>query len=144
MDSRVEPEHAVADAQTLLLPERRVGCHMAIEIALVRHNADTTRMLDDDLAARYQDLVERQRRYVRASCGPQRVAARLQRSAIASSFARGLNQRDLAVTGAPDWRGDLDDGSRDKAGSAHQRASWCWPFVDVDETRWRRGEDTGQ
>ena len=64
LDHSVESEHAMANAQALVFPARRVGGRMAVEIALVGGNTHPVGMLDHDLATGYQHLIERQRRHI--------------------------------------------------------------------------------
>ena len=71
VDHRVEPEDAMADAESLLLPLRRVGRQLTVEVALVGCDGDDSGVFDDELAARHQDLAERQRRDVGSPCGSQ-------------------------------------------------------------------------
>ena len=97
VNDTVKPEHAMTDAQSLVLPARRVSGRMTVEIALVGGNRHHVGMLDDDLAAGYQDLVERQWCDVCSPRRAQRVPARGKWSTVASTFAGGLYQGDGAL-----------------------------------------------
>ncbi len=117
---------------------------MAIEVSLIGGDRHGAGMLDDDLAARYQHLVEGQWGDVGSARSTERVAPGLERSAVATTFACSLHQRDVAPAASFERSDDLDDGSDDQARSADQRARRCRPAVDVHEVGWRRIEHSAQ
>ena len=131
----VESEDPMADAQTLFVPPGRVGRRIPVEITLVGSNGDLVGVLDDDLAAGYQNLVERQRADVGSASGPERITAGLQRATIARTFAGRLHQGDLPVAG-PLQRGDeLDEGPSDEPRRTDQGSGRRRSSVDVDQRR---------
>ena len=117
---------------------------MAVEITLIGHHGDAAGMLDDDLAARHEDLVEGQRCDVGPSRRPQRVAPRFERSAVAATFSRCLHQGDLGVSQPLDGRRSLDHGPGDQARSTHEGAGRGRSPVDVDEVGWHGTEHAAQ
>ena len=140
----VEPKDPVPDAQSLLLPLRRMGRDVAVEVALVGYDDDAAGMLDDDLAARHQHLVEGQRCDVGPSRRAEGVAPRFQGPAVAAAFSRCLHEGDLGVAHPLDRPCCLDHRPGDQACGADQGAGRDRSTVDVHEVRWNGTEHADQ
>ena len=123
----------MTDSQPLLLPSRRIRRDLTIEITLVGGDGDGAGLLDDHLAVRHQHLIEGQWRDIGSASSAEGVAAGLERSSVAATFACCLHQGDVAIAGTLERSRDLDEGSDDQSGGTDQRARRRRPSVDVDQ-----------